>query len=464
MPPDQQHPQYAAVAPLWRKCRDAAAGQEAVHAAGPLYLPPLSGQSPAEYRAYRDRALFFNACGRTIDGLSGLVFRRPPYLRHPPGMAPFVADVNGLGCGLQGLAEQLVQEVLEVGRAGILVDYTPAGQGPQLAGEPGPRPVWTLYRAEDILDWRTQTRAGRQVLSQVRLAEQASQPHPQDEFRSTSAPRIRVLELVPAPDGQTPPLYRQRLFEPQGSGGWRLASTITPRRHGRPLDFIPFVFCGQRDTTPQVDKPPLLDLVNLNLSHYQLMADFRHGLHFTGLPTPVVSGYLPEAGEELRIGSSTAWVFPDPEARATFLEFSGQGLGAMKEELAALEARMALMGSRILAPEGRQVETAQTATIHRAGEASVMASLALALSSALDAALAITRDWGSWQGAVSCALNRDFMPQPLNASELTALVGALQGGAISQRVFMYALRQGELYPPDWSDEDELAHLAKEAQP
>ena len=171
MPPDQQHPQYAAVAPLWRKCRDAAAGQEAVHAAGPLYLPPLSGQSPAEYRAYRDRALFFNACGRTIDGLSGLVFRRPPYLRHPPGMALFVADVNGLGCALQGLAEQLVQEVLEVGRAGILVDYTPAGQGPQLAGEPGPRPVWTLYRAEDILDWRTQTRAGRQVLSQVRLAD-----------------------------------------------------------------------------------------------------------------------------------------------------------------------------------------------------------------------------------------------------------------------------------------------------
>jgi hypothetical protein len=78
--------------------------------------------------------------------------------------------------------------------------------------------------------------------------------------------------------------------------------------------------------------PPILDLVNLNLAHYLINADYQHGCHFTGLPTPVVSGYEAKENEKLYIGSAVAWVFPNPEAKATYLEFTGQGLGALGEK------------------------------------------------------------------------------------------------------------------------------------
>ncbi len=451
MPVDQTHPQYQSWAPSWRKCRDVARGQESVHRAGTAYLPALSGQSPPEYAAYRGRALFYNATGRTIDGLSGLVFRKPPLVQVPEAMSGFLDDVDAGGLSLQGFAERLVEDLLQVGRAGILVDYSAgssAGLTARQARGLGRRVIWTAYGAEDILDWRCRRLGGSGLLTQVRVRERITLAHEQDEFDRQELEQVRVLELVQDGEQGGRPYYRQRLFR-RGRQGWEAVEEIVPRWLGAPLGFIPFVFVGPRDTTPEVDKPPLLDLVEVNLSHYTLMADYRHGLHFTGLPTPVVTGHHHDPADgDLKIGSGTAWVFSEPEAKAFFLEFKGSGLGAMKAELEALEARMALLGSRALAPEKRAVETAEAAAIHRAGEQSLLASLATAVSLALERALGITREWGGYgREPVSIRLNTDYLAQPLDAAGLSALVKSLQAGAMSWETFVYNLARGELLPP-----------------
>jgi len=72
--------------------------------------------------------------------------------------------------------------------------------------------------------------------------------------------------------------------------------------------------CGSR---------PLEDIIAVNLDHYRLDADFKHGLHFTALPTAWVSGF--DKAASLRIGSSSAWVSETPGATAGFLEFTGRG-------------------------------------------------------------------------------------------------------------------------------------------
>ena len=58
----------------------------------------------------------------------------------------------------------MVAEVVGVGRAGSLVDWESAGEN---------RVYATLYRAETILNWRTQRLAGRNVLTLLVLAEKA---------------------------------------------------------------------------------------------------------------------------------------------------------------------------------------------------------------------------------------------------------------------------------------------------
>src|SRR5438874_12512380 len=68
---------------------------------------------------------------------------------------------------------------------------------------------------------------------------------------------------------------------------------------------------------PNVEKLPLADIVAVNLDHYRLDADYKHGVHFTALPTAWVSGFDKTA--TLRIGSSAAWVAEATGATAGFL-------------------------------------------------------------------------------------------------------------------------------------------------
>lgn len=68
------------------------------------------------------------------------------------------------------------------------------------------------------------------------------------------------------------------------------------------------------------------------------------------------------------MGGSVAFILPNPDSKAFYLEFQGQGLSELREALRAKESMMATLGARMLAPDKNGVESAQTAGIHRAGE------------------------------------------------------------------------------------------------
>jgi len=60
----------------------------------------------------------------------------------------------------------------------------------------------------------------------------------------------------------------------------QIGEDLFPLMNGKPLDFIPFIFIGIDDTTPSVDEPPLIDIADVNIAHYRLDADHKHGLHY----------------------------------------------------------------------------------------------------------------------------------------------------------------------------------------
>jgi hypothetical protein len=413
----------------------------------------LSGQSPKDYGAYKARALFYNATQRTIDGMTGLVFRKSPRVVLPSPVEPFAHDIDMAGTPLRIFAEELVTEVLTVGRAGLLVDHPPAREDVVTASQArdaGQRPYLKLYRAEDILDWRLGLRDSATVTTHLRLRERFSIPDPGDEFRSIPIEQIRVLDLDPDD------FYRQRVFR-GAKGRWdQVGESIKPLLDGRRLTYIPFMFIGPKDLRPSPSKPPLLDLVNVNLSHYRTTADFEHGAHFTGLPTPVISGHRLDEDECLSIGAGEAWVLASPEARAYFLEFSGEGLSTLVTSLERKERQMAAIGARMLAPEKSQAETAESLLIRRGGENSVLAALAQTISLGLTTALKILTRWAGVSDKVAFELNRDFLPTPMSAEALKAHIAAWQAGVLSEETLFEALQRGEVVAESLSFEAERA--------
>ena len=503
MPANSTHADYDAALPGWIRARDLLAGEDAVKAAGEKYLPRLDGQSAEDYEGYQARACFSNATRRAADAFVGMVFRKAPFVRLPedggqtsevrngstspnplPGaervtrrtasgiaraMQMFVNDADMLGTSLFSYAKNAVREVISVGRAGTLVDWE---------GDYEQRAYASAYRAEDILNWRVGRVNGRNVPVLITLGETANIEHPtsniqhpteKDEFETSVVEQIRVLRLVPGQDGGVfcrVDLWQERAAEGEkGKKGWVVVESRVPLRLGKPLPLIPFVFHGAFHSRPEVGWMPLADLMVLNLDHYRLDADYKHGLHYTALPTAWVAGMDKPA--TLTIGSKAAWTFEDADARAGFLEFRGDGLGSFERALERDERVMAVLGSQILENQERVAETATAIMLRQAGENSVLASLATSVSESLTQVMRWVYWWNSTEsipemvtdGQVLLELNTEFGVSGMESGELAAVVNAWKDGAISQDTMLELFRKREMLPDGRSNKDEMALIA-----
>lgn len=458
------HPEYKEKSGLWKRCRDAAEGQEAIHKAGSDYLPMLTDQSAAEYEAYKLRTCFYNATWRTIAGLQGMIFRKPAIVEVGDVVEPMLEDVGLCGLNLHMFTLELMEECLTVGRVGIFVDYPAIDPTHTTEADSkllGLRPIMKKYKTESIINWRHSVTGNRCVLSMVVLSEEVSVTG-KNEFDIVEMPQYRVLDLtqLELEPGKTQLVYRVRVFTVNSKDEDVLMNTQYPMIKGDYLKEIPFFVIGTDTVEICPDAPPLIDLVDINLSHYRTNADYEHGCHFTGLPTPVISGYTPEKeGQSFGIGSMTAWVFPRPDARASYLEFTGQGLKALEANLTRKETQMAVMGARMLESKQNNGDSQNGAAINMGGEQSLLASISQAASIGVERALNMFSKFAGTKQPAKFRLNKDFFPMPMSALNLTALVASWQNGAISYDTLFENLQRGEVVDIDQTIEEELKQMA-----
>jgi hypothetical protein len=471
------HRDYDKFAPKWKRCRDCVSGQDAIHAAAEAYLPRLKDEDAtgdvgyrgymiggdSNYQARLKRSDFFNGTWRTIAGLGGMAFRKSPTVQVPAGIAGYLDDINMAGVSMDGLAMDALDEVLSVGRLGVLVDHPPKPDNVtpltvDVAARQGLRPMLQTYPAESIINWKFGRVANSWVLTMVVLQECVAVP--EDEFKDKYEDRFRVLDLDPSGE------YRQRLFKRENDKDVQIGGDIYPLMNGRALDYIPFAILGADGRGDQIDEPPLLDLVDSNIALYQINADYRHGLHFTGLPTPVISGYTPaNESEKIYIGSTSAWIFPDPNAKAAFLEFTGQGLGELQKAIDNKKLEMAMLGARMIADETAKArETLGATQIKRQGENGVLSRIAQAVSEGLEWALGVFAEWAGHSGEVVYQINRDFQPTLIDAPTLTALVASLQAGALSMEEFFDLCQRGDMIRAEVTFEQHQEQIASGGPP
>lgn len=463
MPINSHHPDYDKMFSKWERCEDTSAGRDAILQAKDKYLPRLKDQSEEDYTSYLVRATFYNATWRTISGLVGMVLRKPPVITVPDLVVPMLDDITMSGVPINAFAQTILEEAIEEGRVGILVDCPPVyAEGvntPTLADSIAQniRPTMQMYDAKSIINWRTGLVNNKNVLTLIVLEE--SEEVIVDDWTSKTEKRWRELALVEG-------VYRVRRFKREADKDIQIGNDIFPKLGGKTMKHIPFQFIGVDDITPDIDEPPLIDLVDMNLAHYRVSADYEHGCHFTGLPTPVVSGYVNEdKSEKLYIGSSHAWVFPDPSAKASYLEFSGDGLKSLVENLQNKEKQMAVLGARMLEQKLRGVESADTASIHRKGEESMLAAVAQTVSMGVVNALRWFVEWaGADNSNIAFDFNKDFYPVPMTAQMLTALLSGWQMGApgFSDQELFAKFQVADMIATDATLEEEQARIADSA--
>ena len=481
MPANTQHTKYKTNLVFWTRLRDCVAGEDAVKARGSVYLPVLNAGEDKEYQAYKTRAAFYSATGRTVDGLQGAIMRKPAKVEWPEAEKERLLSIGRAGESFNTMASHTIRDNLTTGRFGLLVD-APDDENAEYQS------YVAIYAAEDIINWRQDIVKGKKVLTMVVLAETYEHIDPLDSFRVETLPQWRVLHLGTGPaydvsaerpriargftsGDATTPFYYQEIWRenPDKSSPVKLIlwDTITPRMTGgRLLTEIPFAFANAADNDVDPCEPALLDLANVNLSHYRTSADLEHGLHFTALPTAWFAGF--EFNGEVHIGSTVAYSTTNEQAKAGFLEFSGSGLSALKEAMADKEKQMASLGSRMLEAQKASAEAAATIQLRSAGEQSALTLIADACSAAWTCALRWLYQWGKAAPDagkdIKVTFNTEFTVVTLGASDLSALVQTAQGGLMSWDTFFYNLQRGGLIAEGVTPDEERASIENEGLP
>lgn len=443
---DTRHPDSEEMLSTWDKCEDVREGQTEIHEAGRKYLPELSGQSDSDYNAYKRRAVFYGAMSRTVDAFAGMIMRVPPTVDNP---SPLLDDVTNQDQSLAEFTGELLEEMLVCGFGGILVEHSPLAVDVITLAQAqavGSRPYLAMFDCDSIINWKL---SGKH-LKQLVLEE--DEYIASSEFEGEERCFYRVLDL----DEQG--RYRQRKFvrlDKERDKFIQEGDDIYPLMNGAPLKEIPFYFFGECDKLPL-----LIDLVDLNISHYMTTADLENGCHYTGIPQPWLAGVQLPDGVTLSVGGVNAWVFPDPQANAQYLEFSGQGLGALEKRLELKEKQMAALGAKMLS-DSVTAETATGASLRSTGEFSVLAQLSDRAGKVLSRACSFMHLWAGLQ-PVEVKLNTDYLPAKMTPQELQALVAAWQAGGISSMTLFSNLQQGELIASGVTFEDEQAQIAEQA--
>ena len=422
MTTDYKHPAYDANLPKWTKVRDAVAGEDAIKDKGEEYLPnpDEAGTSTASrYASYKRRAVYLNATGRTLAGLVGVAFANWPQIELRE--TALLGDADGSGVGLINQAQGVLADVLQTGRAGLLADW-PKGDGLGVtrirtvaeAERLGIRPFVSAYSAESILTWETQgTTLTRVVLLESWTVYEGGEV----------AYRPQLRELLLTAQGYTVKLWRKHTDK----GQFLLEETIPVG-----LSYIPFAFVGAANNDPHPDQSPLLDLANLNLSHYRNSADFEESAFLMGQPQLVVTGATEEwkqAVGTIQFGSRSALIAP-PEGDMKLLQVAPNTLA--KEAMLDKERMMAMLGARLMAP-GEAVKTAtQSAAETKAGY-SVLSSVSDNVSDGYTRVLRWAETWTSGGASTaSFAIDTRFNDLTLDANAIRETVSAWQAGLVPQ--------------------------------
>lgn len=432
--------------PQYQVISDCLEGEKKVKSRKETYLPNPSSQhddkdeAATRYAAYILRAVFYNFTRRTLQGLCGQAFSKPPSMQVPTQLEPVVKSVSGDGISLEQQAKRAVELTLAYSRAGLLVDFPNTG-GVGASREDidsgSIRPTITLYKAEDIINWRVKDVNAEEVLTMLVLREIHQVQDPSDPFVLHDEEWFRVLEL-----GQTvsvkiwkPTQQKQGVYANDASYQEYILTAAMQGGDGLPLKRIPWFPIGLSANSMAVEPPAFYDLASLNIAHYRNSADYEEMLFITGQPTPIASGLTEEWIDKqlkgrLNFGSRGGIPLPSG-GDADLLQIAPND--ALSAALEQKERQAVALGAKLV--EQKQVQrTATESKIESTAEGSVLESVANNASSAYLKALQLCCQMLQVEfndETLQFQINTDFDLTKLTPADLSQVLNSMNGGILS---------------------------------
>lgn len=445
----------------WKLPRTLMGGTKAMRAAKTLYLPQEQAESPDAYQARLNRSTLFNAFKKTVKDMTDKVFRKEIKLGDdvPEQLKTIAENVDNAGRHLDVFGKDAFFDSIQLGIGYILTEMPPpltigTGRGGEVtqADEQATnrRPYLCYIKRDDVLGWKSSIVNGQPVLTQFRIMECAKVDD--GPFNSMDVPQIRVLY-----PGRWE-IWRQSTDD-KNKNEWILADQGVTS-----LTYIPIAPIYINRTGFMEGEPPLEDLADLNVAHWQSQSDQKNILHVARVPILFMAGW----GEDdtVEIGASRACRSSDANAKMGYVEHTGNAIGAGDKDLQNLEFQMQTLGLALLLPKpGGQSATGALQDDDK--ENSSLAMMARALQDALEWSFGFMADYLKIAGNTdkkggSLSVNRDYGVTAAAASNAPQIIAMYNAGLIDRETAIKELQNLELLSTDKKPEEIAAAAESEA--
>ncbi|WP_047305146.1 DUF4055 domain-containing protein [Pseudomonas fluorescens] len=416
-------------------------GTRAMREAGKKFLPQWPKEEADAYQARLNTSTLIPAYSETVQNMTGRVFSDPIAFADDISeqIKEMTEDFDRQGNNLQVWAQSLFSEGLSRGLCHVLVDYPPAEGLKTKADEKtaGVRPYGVIIKPGQVLGWRSEPRGGQILLTQFRYMESVEVD--EGAFGCKNIDQIRVL--VPGAWAT----YRE-VEEGSGKKVWRLHEEGVTS-----LQVIPLATFYTKRTGFLTATPPLLELANMNVKHWQSQSDQDNILHVARVPMLAVSGL--DDGSSITVGSGAATLLPK-DCDMKWVEHTGKAIEAGRQSLLDLVEDMRLAGAKLLQRERQTIKTASQSEEEAAQEMSPLQTMAGQLEDTLDQVLQFFAIWmGLPEGGhvkVKGNFDVDFSPE----TTMPFLLSLNKARILSdQSLFEEVRRRGLLSDElDWEDE------------
>ena len=425
---DAPNNSWVRMEPGWLLIEQLMKGTRAIRQGHRKFLPQFPRESDESYDNRLQKSVLSPFTKRLELMLAGMLTRKPVRLTDVSDVVTEqLFDVDLQGNDLQQWLFNTARVALRYGHVGVLVDAPAAGQNG--------RPYWVSYSPREILGWRTEIAEGQQKLTMLRLAETITVAD--GKYGEKDVERVRVL---------TPGAYE--IHEKDDKGDYNIVDEGTTS-----LNEIPFAVAYANRTGVLESMPPLDDIAELNLQHYQVSSDLSNILSVSAIPLLAIYGF-PQSAEEISAGASEALALPE-SARSEYIEPSGNSFDAQFKQLEQIENKINGLGLAAVLGAKLVGETAEAKRIDRSQGDSTMMVVAQQMQDMIDNCLRFHAKYMQQPVAGSSQVNRDFLGQRLEPQEIQSLLQLYTAGTITQETLLNELANGDVLSEDFDIEEEI---------
>ena len=425
---DAPNNSWVRMEPGWLLIEQLLKGTRGIRQGHRKFLPQFPREADESYDVRLSKAVLSPFYKRLELLLAGMLTRKPVRLTDVSDqVTEQLFDVDLQGNDLQTWLFNTARIALRYGHVGVLVDAPRAGENG--------RPYWITISPRELLGWRTEVADGKQRLTMLRIAETVTVPD--GKYGEKDVERVRVL---------TPGAYE--IHEKDEKGDYKIVD------EGRTsLSEIPFAVAYANRTGVMESIPPLDDIAELNLQHYQVSSDLSNILSVSAIPLLAIYGF-PQSAEEISAGASEALALPET-ARSEYIEPSGNSFDAQFKQLEQIENKINGLGLAAVLGAKLVGESAEAKRIDRSQGDSTMMVIAQQMQDLIDNCLRFHAQYLQEPVAGSSQVNRDFMGQRLEPQEIQALLQLYTAGTITQDTLLNELANGDVLSEDFDIEEEV---------